>query len=162
MTTFASIADRNAIEAEMPWEERELPATLYSFLTAARDSHGRRPAVSFQLLSDPGAPAETLTWDQLHGKIGTLQRGAVYPLDCQFAQRRFEHFADSSLWQLVDNFDMSWNRRTLMNPVSCEFHQRLGVRRRTINQLHIRARQFAGMNIRLTNRAHESHIWVRG
>ena len=32
MYTFSSIEDRNAIEAEMPWEERDNPVTLYGVL----------------------------------------------------------------------------------------------------------------------------------
>ncbi len=69
MTVFASVADRNAIENEMPWEARETPTTLYAFLSGTKDRHGARPAVSFQLLSDPRAPAETLTWAELHGQV---------------------------------------------------------------------------------------------
>ena len=69
MTTFASVADRDAIENEMPWAEREMPRTMYEFVTRAKQRWGGRPAVSFQLLSDPRAPAETLTWSELHGSV---------------------------------------------------------------------------------------------
>ncbi|SNT04004.1 acyl-CoA synthetase [Tropicimonas sediminicola] len=66
--SFATVADRDAIDNEMPWEERDVPTTMYQFLSAARDNHGSRPAVSFQLLSSPGAPAETFTWSELHAR----------------------------------------------------------------------------------------------
>lgn len=69
MGKFSGLADRNAIEGEMPYEKRDLPVTLYQFLSRTRDAHGERNAISFQLLSDPGARAETLTWSGLHGRV---------------------------------------------------------------------------------------------
>jgi fatty-acyl-CoA synthase len=42
---------------------------MYEFLTRARDAHGSRPAVSFQLLSGTTTKAETVTWNQLHGQV---------------------------------------------------------------------------------------------
>ena len=66
---FASLADRNAIEAEMPWADRDMPATVYDQVTRTALTHGRRNAVSFQLFSDDGAHAETLTWTQFHAKV---------------------------------------------------------------------------------------------
>ncbi len=52
----------------MPWEERDPPKTIYDFLSSARDAHAQRPALSFQIFSDPGSKAETLTWSDLHGR----------------------------------------------------------------------------------------------
>ena len=69
MTTFAGIADRDAIENEMPWAERDVPSTLYEFVTNARDRWGDRPAITFQLFSDPRAAAETFTWAELHREV---------------------------------------------------------------------------------------------
>ena len=69
MAAFSSYDDRNAIEAEMPWSERPIAKTLYEMLTRVRDAHGARPAVSFQLLSDPKAAAVTLSWDELHREV---------------------------------------------------------------------------------------------
>ncbi len=66
---FATVADRDAIHNEMEWEERDVPVTMYQFLSQAKETHGARPAVSFQLMSGPKDPAETLTWDELHGKV---------------------------------------------------------------------------------------------
>lgn len=69
MARFATIADRDAIQNAMPYGERNLPVTLYEFLTQTKSAHGARNALSFQLLSDPKAKAETLTWDGLHGRV---------------------------------------------------------------------------------------------
>ncbi len=69
MARFATIADRDAIERAMPYDQRDLPVTLYQFLTRAKLAHGDRPALSFQLLSDPQSKAETLTWAALHGRV---------------------------------------------------------------------------------------------
>lgn len=66
---FATIADRDAIQAEMPWERRGLPITVYEQITRTGQQHGQRNAISFQLFSDPGAKAETLTWAQFQGKV---------------------------------------------------------------------------------------------
>ena len=66
MAAFASYDDRNAIAAEMPWTQRQVPRTLYQALTRTKERHGQRDAISFQLLSDPKAPAVTLTWSEVH------------------------------------------------------------------------------------------------
>ncbi|MBL4915911.1 acyl-CoA synthetase [Szabonella alba] len=68
MGAFASIADRDAIEAEGPWAERDEARSIYQFLSRARDAHGSRPAISFQLMSGPADKSETLSWSELHGK----------------------------------------------------------------------------------------------
>ncbi len=69
MGKYASRADRDAIENEMRWEERDLPATVYQYLTRTKDKHGGRNAISFQITSGPKDKAVTLTWSQLHGQI---------------------------------------------------------------------------------------------
>ncbi len=69
MARFESIDDRNAVETEMPYEDRKIPATIYSFLTDVRDRHGARPAVSFQMFSGPQDPAQTLSWRELHQRV---------------------------------------------------------------------------------------------
>ncbi len=68
MHEFSSIADRNAIEAEKPWEERDHPASIYALLKRTTDKFPDRPAVSFQITSGPNDKAETLTWKQFHDK----------------------------------------------------------------------------------------------
>ena len=67
--TFASMADRNAIENEMPWEERNLPHSVWAQLSQTAATHGARNAVTFQMFSGDNDPAETLTWSQLQGKV---------------------------------------------------------------------------------------------
>ncbi|MDY6858107.1 MAG: acyl-CoA synthetase [Pseudomonadota bacterium] len=69
MGIYASLADRNALEAESAWEDRDLPATIYRYISRTRERHGDRSAISFQLLSGPKDKAETLSWDQLHAKV---------------------------------------------------------------------------------------------
>jgi len=69
MTIFGGIADRDAIEREMPWAERDVPRTMYQFVSRARDMNGARPAITFQLLSTPGSYHETLTWAGVHEQV---------------------------------------------------------------------------------------------
>ncbi len=69
MKNFASVADRDAIEAEKPWAERNTARSMYEYLSRARDDHGDKPAISFQLQSGPTDSAETLTWSQYHAKV---------------------------------------------------------------------------------------------
>ncbi|MFC5736962.1 acyl-CoA synthetase [Sinirhodobacter huangdaonensis] len=66
---YATVADRDRIEREMPWAERDTAKTLYEFLTRTKERHGARPALSFQLFSDPQAPAQTLSWAALHARV---------------------------------------------------------------------------------------------
>lgn len=68
MQEFSSIADRNAIEAQMPWEDRDTPTSLYELMARTTRKFGPRPAVSFQITSGPKDKAETLTWQQLFDK----------------------------------------------------------------------------------------------
>lgn len=69
MGEFATLADVKAIEAEMPWAQRDVARTMYDFLSRAQAAHGERPAISFQLMSGPTAAARTLTWTQLHAQV---------------------------------------------------------------------------------------------
>ena len=69
MGNFTSMADRNAIEDAMTWNERGLPTTVYGLLSRTTETFGARNAVSFQILSGPTDKAETLTWSDLHGKV---------------------------------------------------------------------------------------------
>ncbi|QFG37820.1 fatty-acyl-CoA synthase [Paracoccus pantotrophus] len=69
MARFASVADRDAVETEMSYAQRQVPRTVYQALTQTRDRHPQRPAISFQLFSDPKAPARTLTWSELHERV---------------------------------------------------------------------------------------------
>jgi fatty-acyl-CoA synthase len=69
MPKFAGVADRDAVESEMSWEERALPQTMYQFLADVTRRHGARPAISFQLFSGPEAKAETLSWSALMARV---------------------------------------------------------------------------------------------
>lgn len=59
---------RDAIEQQMPWDQRALPPTVYQALQKTASEHGGRPAVTFQLLSGAKDPAETLTWSDMRAK----------------------------------------------------------------------------------------------
>lgn len=67
--SFANLADRNAIENEMPWSERDVPVTLHQMLSRTARRFPDHNATSFQLLSGPKDKAETLTWTELLGKV---------------------------------------------------------------------------------------------
>ncbi|EBA12627.1 acyl-CoA synthetase [Roseobacter sp. CCS2] len=67
---FASVADRDAIENEKPWEARDTPTTTYALLSQTASKYGGRKAASFSLLSDPNAKCETLNWAELRDKTG--------------------------------------------------------------------------------------------
>lgn len=69
MARFATVADRDSVEQEMAYGARDLPVTLYQFLSRTRDAHPVRPAVSFQLQSAPTNPAITLTWSELLAEV---------------------------------------------------------------------------------------------
>ncbi len=69
MMQLATKADKERIESETDWENRKPADTIRQLLNEVRDRHGERNALSFQLISDPGSKAETLTWSQLHGKV---------------------------------------------------------------------------------------------
>lgn len=65
MASFANLADLRAIESEMAWDQRDLPRTIHQSLQRVAGAHGARPAISFQLMSDPGSKALSLTWSEV-------------------------------------------------------------------------------------------------
>lgn len=67
--TFAGMDDRNAIEAQMPWAERDLPKTLYGMLSRTAGKFPENNAISYQIFSGPKDKAETLTWSVLEDKV---------------------------------------------------------------------------------------------
>ncbi|MGJ8625823.1 MAG: acyl-CoA synthetase [Sulfitobacter sp.] len=67
--TFAGINDCKALEAEGPWETRDKAVTLYGLLSTTAAKFPQYNAVSYQIFSGPKDKAETLTWQQLHGKV---------------------------------------------------------------------------------------------
>ena len=66
---FSNVADRDAIQNEMPWADRDLAASVYDQITRTRHKYGKHNAISFQMFADDGAKSETLNWEQFHGKI---------------------------------------------------------------------------------------------
>ncbi|MFV0245971.1 MAG: acyl-CoA synthetase [Qingshengfaniella sp.] len=69
MTTFVDLAARDAIEAEMPYADRDVPATVYQAITRTVARFGDRPAITFQMFADPEADAETLTWHEVQDRV---------------------------------------------------------------------------------------------
>lgn len=65
---FTGIIDCEALENEMPWEDRDVPKTLFALLSDTAAKFPDNEAVSFQIFSDPNSRAETLTWSQLKGR----------------------------------------------------------------------------------------------
>ncbi|MEM6307247.1 MAG: acyl-CoA synthetase, partial [Pseudomonadota bacterium] len=65
---FATKTDLDGIMAEMPWDAREKPSTMYQFINNVADRHGDRPGISFQILSGPKDKAETLNWRAFRDK----------------------------------------------------------------------------------------------
>ncbi|AXI43131.1 acyl-CoA synthetase [Sulfitobacter sp. SK011] len=66
---FGGIKDCKAIEAEVPWAERDVAKTLYGLLSSTAAKFPQHKAVSYQIFSGQKDKAETLTWKQLHGKV---------------------------------------------------------------------------------------------
>ncbi|MEX3014713.1 acyl-CoA synthetase [Gymnodinialimonas hymeniacidonis] len=69
MGQFATLEDIKAIEREQPWPQSQPATTLYELLTKTKDAHGPLNAITFQLLSGPTDHAETLTWNEFHGRV---------------------------------------------------------------------------------------------
>lgn len=69
MATFSDLEDLKKIEAEKPWSERDVAKSIYDFVTQTKAKHGARPAISYQLLSDPSSKSETLSWNDLHAQV---------------------------------------------------------------------------------------------
>ncbi|MCR8725403.1 acyl-CoA synthetase [Frigidibacter sp. ROC022] len=68
MSRFASTADVEAINNEMPWQDRPVAETLHALMAQTAARHGSRNALSFQLESGPKDAAETLTWADLYAR----------------------------------------------------------------------------------------------
>ena len=66
MPNYESVEDRNAIEREMSWDERNMPSSVYKLLSRTKDQYGARNAVTYQITSKPGDKAKTYSWAQMH------------------------------------------------------------------------------------------------
>ncbi|MDF1854305.1 acyl-CoA synthetase [Pseudooceanicola sp.] len=67
--TFATKADAFAYELEMPWEDRDVPSTIYGLLNRTATAFPNHDAITYQLESGPTDPAETLSWSELKAKV---------------------------------------------------------------------------------------------
>ncbi|MDA8747626.1 acyl-CoA synthetase [Litoreibacter sp.] len=65
---YAGQVDRDAIEAECTWEDRDLPKTMYGMLEDVKNRHGDRNAFSYQLTSGPTDANETLSWSDVYDR----------------------------------------------------------------------------------------------
>ena len=66
--TYASVVDRDAIENEMVWGDRDLPVTTYGLLSQTAGKFPSRNAVTYQLMSGPTDKCETFSWSELKDK----------------------------------------------------------------------------------------------
>ena len=69
MAHFATRQDILDIESAGSWADLQPARTLYGLLSGTADAFGDRPAISYQLLSGPSDPAETLTWRSFHERV---------------------------------------------------------------------------------------------
>ncbi len=69
MIQFGVLDDKRAAEAAMPHTQRWTARTLYEQLVETAARFPDRPAISFQLKSDPGDKSVTLTWRQLRAEV---------------------------------------------------------------------------------------------
>ncbi|WP_172292738.1 acyl-CoA synthetase [Pseudoruegeria sp. HB172150] len=67
---YRSAADRDAIQSEKSWAERNNPVTIYQLLSGTAGRFPDRNAFTFQMFADPGAKAETLSWAELKDQVG--------------------------------------------------------------------------------------------
>ena len=75
MTKWVSVESSEKIASEMPFEKRMEAKTIYSLLSRTAIKYPGRPAVSFQLESDPKSSSETLNWGQLLGRVTQAASG---------------------------------------------------------------------------------------
>ena len=66
--TYATVADRDAIVNEMPWEDRDVAKTTYAMLSDTAAKFGGHKALTYQLQSGVKDLTETLTWKELRDK----------------------------------------------------------------------------------------------
>jgi len=69
MARIATLADKEAVEREMPWQERLAARSLYEQLTTTASRFPERPAITFQLRSGPRDKLVTLTWAETRAQV---------------------------------------------------------------------------------------------
>jgi acyl-CoA synthetase (AMP-forming)/AMP-acid ligase II len=82
---IATLADKLATEAEMPWQQRWSARSLYQQLVETSERFPDRKAITFQLRSGPKDKALTLTWAELRAEVtrvaNLLRRLGIGPND---------------------------------------------------------------------------------
>ncbi|TPE53132.1 acyl-CoA synthetase [Amaricoccus solimangrovi] len=85
MPNVATLADKRAVEAEMPVERRWEARAPYEQLVRTAAAHPARPALSFQLRARPGDKAVRLDWEALRAEVtraaNALRRLGIRPGD---------------------------------------------------------------------------------
>ncbi|WP_163849238.1 acyl-CoA synthetase [Pseudooceanicola aestuarii] len=66
---FNGLQDALALQSEMPWQDRDVPDTVYEMLKRTTDAFPHHDAITFQIESSPESKAETLNWQQFHDLI---------------------------------------------------------------------------------------------
>nr|WP_245895356.1 acyl-CoA synthetase [Pontivivens insulae] len=66
---MATLADKIAIEQQMPIEDRWSAKTVYELLCQTAAKFPDRPGLSFQIKSGPKDKAETFNWTEIKGKV---------------------------------------------------------------------------------------------
>ncbi|RYH03574.1 acyl-CoA synthetase [Salipiger sp. IMCC34102] len=69
---YAGISDREAIEQEAPWADRDIATTTFEQLSRTAAKFPDRAAVTFQLFSGPKDPEDTLTWSELKDRTAQV------------------------------------------------------------------------------------------
>ncbi len=69
MVGFRTREDVAAIEAEMPWEDRDIGHSMHDFLSRTAKAYPGRAAVTFQLTSGSTDKARTLSWGDLLDQV---------------------------------------------------------------------------------------------
>ena len=64
MLDFRSMADRDAIQNAMTWDDRDVAVTFHQMLSRTAASFPQSKAITYQLTSSPKDKGETRTWDQ--------------------------------------------------------------------------------------------------
>ena len=66
---FAGLPDKQRIENEMSWVERDVAKTLYAQLSQTAEKFPQNNAISYQIFSGPTDNAETLSWAELKDQV---------------------------------------------------------------------------------------------
>ena len=71
------LAEFKRVEGECPLHERFPAMTIYGLLKLTAAQYPDRPASSFQMFSEPGSKAQTLSWREMLEQVQDDGRGVV-------------------------------------------------------------------------------------